>query len=166
MFYVFFVICCSLHPETNDLLQNSNLLDFIFCVLHIDNISETTLLLHFRSSPAAPLVEISPLWCHTVHWSPLVSNHTSMPTVGSALCGRFVFPNMWEVQCLVCSYFWGVQDDRMKTSCSKSEDVALAEWSAIQVTADNGGKQANWFVFWTQFTLTDWTFLKQMFVLD
>lgn len=89
-----------------------------FCVLHIDNISETTLLLHFRSSPAAPLVEISPLWCHTVHWSPLVSNHTSMPTVGSALCGRFVFPNvrgpMFGVQLLLGSPGWQNEDELLQ----------------------------------------------------
>lgn len=38
--------------------------------------------------------QISPLWCHTGHWSPQVSDHTSMPTVGSALCGHHVFPDV------------------------------------------------------------------------
>lgn len=116
------VFCDLLFSLSWDKLSGSkHKLSCIFCCTSI-----TFLKQHFRSSPAAPLVEISSLWCHTVHWFPLVSNHTSMSTVGSALCGRLVFPNMWEVQCLVCSYFSGVQDDRMKMSCSKSEDVALA----------------------------------------
>lgn len=117
-----------------------------------------TSLLHFCSSSSTPLEFVMSYRA----LFPLVGDHTPMSAVGSALCSHLVLPNMRDPML-------GVQLLFVRPSALKAKTFLSLSKRFCCVISPPGESWQQWKsdvgeLIWTQLTLTDWTFQKQMLI--